>query len=281
MNTEEELMQSINNCVKFVLNFTPIISLPIPPSAIHLGCGIYLKIKNDYYLISAGHLLNLENFSKLITSSNEEEMIFLSGRLLTTYENEKTDNSIDFGILKFFSSQIPYLEKVNYSFINSQNIIVNHKVEENGMYLIAGYPNTGVKTVTGKREFKINPIVFITSTIDREKYISNKFNPDHFILLKYKRKIAPNNSTEKQITKELKGISGSGLWYIPNYKDLENGIPKCFLVGIMTENIKRKGFLVALRIDFITETINQVFEKNTFEKTKFNFENFNQIFASE
>lgn len=39
----------------------------------------------------------------------------------------------------------------------------------------------------------------------------------------------------------------------------------------MTRNHKNKGFLVAIKIDFITETINHTFDLLVFETTNFNF----------
>lgn len=278
---EEQLNILSQKIFKTVLQVTPIISEPNPPSAIPLGCGIFLKINEDRYLISAGHLLNLKDWPKLMVPGADDKMVCLNGVVVTTYKDEKTDNPIDFALLKFSSRQNKHFDKGNLAFCNPSNIIVNHKVEENGYYVIAGYPVTGVTKTSGKAEFKPIPVKFLTYPIKTEKYEKHGFNPDHYILVKYQRKLASFGSKQKQITKELTGISGSGLWYVPNWNDLKNGVPKFYLVGIMVENYKDKGFLVALRIDFATETVKQFFINSPFEHTQFDFgEDIKNLFVS-
>lgn len=201
----------------------------------------------------------------------DNKMVLLNGVILTTHMEYNTISTIDFGILKFAERQNKHFINGSFAFSNPSNIIVNHKVEQGGYYVIAGYPVSGVKKTRGKAEFTPIPVKFSTYPIEEKKYEKYKFNPDHFILVKYQRKLTPFGSDKKQITKELRGISGSGLWYIPNWNDRKNGIPKFYLVGLMIENYKAKGFLTAIRIDFITETIKQLFISSPFEQTKFNF----------
>ncbi|WP_428225822.1 hypothetical protein [Flavobacterium sp.] len=282
MKVEEKLNLLTQSVANKALQFTPIISLPNPPSAIPLGSGLFLKIKDSYFLASAGHLLNFEDWPKLTVPGNNDTLVNLNGVLITTFENGKTDSDVDFAVFKFAERQIKHLIDGHYNFIDCSDIKVNHKVEENGYYIIAGYPVNGVKKTAGKAEFKPIPAKFLTYPLKHKKHKNNNFNPNHFILVKYQRKVAPLNSSEKQITRELKGISGSGLWHIPNWKDLNNGVPKFQLVGIMTENHKNKGFLVAIRIDFITEIINQIFDLNAFENSQFEFNgSIKQIYGGE
>ncbi len=268
---EHKLNLLTQNVANTALQVTPVVCKPNPPSAIPLGNGIFLKINDDRYLISAGHLLNLEDWPKLIVPGAEDRLVLLNGVVVSTYQNSKTNNPIDFALLKFSDQQNKHFLNGQLAFCNPSNIIVNHKVEQNGYYVIAGYPVSGMKKKSGKAEFKPIPVKFLTYPIENEKYEKYGFNPDHFILVKYQRKLAPFGSKEKQITKELTGISGSGLWYIPDWDDRNSDIPKFYLVGIMVENYKEKGFLAAVRIDFATETIKQFFINSPFEHTQFDF----------
>jgi hypothetical protein len=264
-----DLCQMVANSA---LQVTPIICVPNPPSANPVGCGIFLRINNDRYLLTAGHLLNLKDWKKLLVPGAENKMIWLKGKVYTTYEELKTiNNPIDYAVLKFSETQNKHFGG-EFTFCNPENIIVNHKVKENGLYIIAGYPVSGVKKVSGSATFITIPVKFLTHPVKLKKYEKIGINPDHFILVNYQRKIAPFNSRIKNITKDVKGISGSGLWYIPNLNDKKNGIPKHYLVGIMTENYKDYGALAALRIDFITETIKQFEIYSPFEHTTFKFE---------
>jgi hypothetical protein len=279
---EDKLSILTQRVANTALQVTPIVSEPNPPSMTPLGCGIFLKINDDRYLISAGHLLNMEDRPKLMVPGANDKLVMLNGTIISTYQNSKTENPIDFGLLKFSERQNKHFVNGQFAFCNPSNIIVNHKVEQNGYYVIAGYPVSGVKKTSGKAEYIPIPVKFLTYPIETEKYGKYGFNPDHFILVKYQRKLAPFGSKEKQITKELTGISGSGLWYIPNWNDRNNGVPKFYLVGIMVENYKDKGFLAALRIDFATEAIKQFFIYSPFEHTKFDFgDKIKHLYASE
>lgn len=269
MEWEEKMNTLTNRVCNLALSATPILNIPDPPSAIPIGCGIYLKVGSDYFLLSAGHLLNLEDWPKIIAPGNGTTMTFLNGTIATTFENPKSKNIIDFAVLKFAKRQIKHLINGRFEFIEIQNIMINHKVDPKGYYVVAGYPVSGVKKKAGKAQFNPIPVKFITYSIESSKYSKYNFDPEHFILVKYQRKVAPFGSKEKQITKELQGISGSGLWYIPDINDRVKGIPKLFLVGIMTENHKEKGFLAALKIDFATQVIREIFNHKEIEESKF------------
>lgn len=268
MEKEEKLNILTQKACNMALAATPILSLPDPPSAIPIGCGIYLKVNDDYFLLSAGHLLNMEDWPKIIAPGNGTSMTYLNGTIATTFKNQKSDDTIDFAVLQFAKRQIKHLVDGRFEFIRIQNVMINHTVNPNGYYIIAGYPNSGVKKKAGEALFNPIPVKFLTYSLKESQYKKHNFDPEHFILVKYQRKIAPFGSKIKQITKELQGISGSGLWYIPDMNDRVNGIPKLFLVGIMTENHKDKGFLAALKIDFATQVIREIFNHKEIEESK-------------
>jgi len=264
----EYLFQKVANTALMV---TPIISEPAPPSAKPLGSGLYMKLKNDYFLVTAGHLLNLKSWKNLLVPGNNDKMVWLNGMITTTYTDEKEKSNIDFAVLRFSERQVKHLINGQYGFIPPNRILINHKVVQGGYYFIAGYPVSGVKKTAGKQEFIPIPLKLLSYPLKDEKYKQHGFNPEHHILVKYQRKLAPFNSDIKVITKNVTGISGSGLWYVPNWKKNYKGVPEFFLVGIMIEDYRESGFLVALRIDFVTETLLQVFGHNELESTNFKF----------
>lgn len=264
-----QLAQKVHNTSLLV---TPVFFTPKGKSFIPVGCGVFLRINNDLYLISAGHLLNVTDWLKLGITGGYDNLVLLNGTLLTTYKDSKTNNPIDFALFKFSERQNKHLRGGKFAFCNPSNIIVNHEVEQAGYYLISGYPVTGLKKKSGTNDFHPEPMKIVTYPLEQKKYLDYGINPDHFILVRYERKVAPYGSKNKQITKELRGISGSGLWYVPDWNDRKSGTPKHYLVGIMVENHKDKGFLTALRIDAVTETIKQKFISSPFVRTNFDFD---------
>lgn len=270
MSNEERFKRISHDTLNDVLKFTPIVCKQNPPSAIPIGSSVFIKVNDEYFILSAGHLLNLKDWPDLIVPGINDSMIWLNGVIATTYKEPHENKKIDFGLLKFSDRQLKHFTGKEIRFLDETRIIINHQINMDGHYLIAGYPVSGVKKKSGKAEFHPIPIKIISQTIELKYYERNNFNPEHFILIKYQRKLANSNSKQKQISKEVRGISGSGLWYVPNWYDREDGEARAFLVGIMTENYKDKGFLVALRIDFYTETIKQCFGNKTLPSSHFN-----------
>lgn len=263
-----ELSRAINNSI---LTHTPIINLPKPPSAKPVGCGVYLKTDSARYLISAGHLLTVEDWLKFITPAGGEKMIWLNGVLATTYDKSCDNFDIDFSVLRFSPRMNKHFTDDQWIFISPEQILVNHNIDFNGYYFVSGYPISGVKKNVGEAVFNPIPLKLMTQSIPQKRYATLGYDQEQFILVEYRRKLKAFGSKYAQITKEIQGISGSGLWYVPNFDDRDkNGIPKYFLVGIMTENHKDKGFLLALKIDFVTEIIIQAFEDRSFEHSRFN-----------
>ncbi|MCP4551634.1 MAG: hypothetical protein GY834_06250 [Bacteroidetes bacterium] len=277
MTDEEKLDILVQGVANEILLVTPIIGKPNLPSFTPLGCGLNLKINNNYYLISAGHLLNNLDRPDLLVPGNDSEMVLLNGKLVTTFEDSSSKTNIDYAVLRYSQRQIEHIVQGEFTFIKPNQVKVNHQVEQNGHYVIAGYPVSGVNKIKGKSEFRPRSVTCLTYPLKENKYNINKFDPNKHILVKYQRKIAPVGTRQKQITKEIRGISGSGLWFIPNWNDRYKYIPKYYLVGILIENFKDKGFLVALRIDYITETIYQLFKDKVFPRSKFNLDDIPNI----
>lgn len=241
------------------LKATTSICCPMKPVVMPLGNGILLEIARDYYIISAGHLMNLENFPKLILPAKENKMIHCNGKLVTTHTNYSALTKIDISVFRFSERQNKYITGY-YRFIRPEEIIINHKTVNTSSYIISGYPLNGIKKHTGKPLYEAEPLQVVTGTVRNRTYKKHGFDPTTHILVKLYGRVSTVLSTRKIRIKKPKGISGSGLWYVPDWQNLDgNGIPKHYLVGILTDNYVDKGFVVAARIDFATEIIRNNF----------------------
>jgi hypothetical protein len=261
----------LNKVTSKVLMFTPVVSKPNPPTVEVLGSGLLLEIDEDIFLITAGHLLNLEDWKSLLIPGNETKIIYLKGTIATSFDKPNLDSKIDFAVLKFSERMKKHLIGGEYQFLTPNRVIINHQVKYNDRddhYVIAGHPVNSVKKVAGKRAFRLNPLKILTYPIAEKTYKKHGFNLEHHLLVKYQRKLKPFDFIHTRQTVEAGGISGSGLWYVPNWEKKEDDVPIFYLVGIMIENYKDYGFMVALRIDFVCETIRQVFDKGYLNASK-------------
>jgi hypothetical protein len=241
------------------LQATTTICCPKPPVVEPLGNGVLLKINDDNYLLSAGHLMNVDDFPKLMIPAKEDKMTFCNGKLLTTYKNHNDKNKIDLAVFKFSERQNKHIEG-RYRFIKPNEIQLEHKQVETSSYIISGYPINNIKKQTGKPTYSAEPLQILTSTVRNRTYKKFGFDTSTHILVKLYGRVKPFLSNHKIRLTKPTGISGSGLWYIPDWNKLdENGIPKHLLVGILTDNYVDQGFVVAVRIDYATELLRREF----------------------
>ncbi|MFD2574581.1 hypothetical protein ACFSUS_28375 [Spirosoma soli] len=281
--TEYQLLgRKVKSVANTALLVTPIVAKPAPPVIEPLGSGLFMQIDDDYFLITAGHLLNLEDWKDLLVPGNNNQMVWLNGIVATTFNKPNLISNIDFAVLKFSSRQVKHLTNGHHGTIKPNHVLINHNLKYGDNYVIAGYPVSGVRKKYGQPIYKPIPLKLLTYPVHVKNYRKHGFNPNHHILLKYQRTLKPFNYQQKQITKEAVGISGSGLWFVPDWNRMTNGVPTFFLTGIMIENHKDKGFLAALRIDFVIETIRQIFNKGDLSITKVNVgETIKTLFCAE
>ncbi len=255
------LGQKVQKVANTALLVTPIISRQNPPVVQPLGSGLFLEIDDDYFLVTAGHLLNLLDRKDLLVPGNNNQMIWLNGVLATTFDKFSLKSNIDFAVLKFSNRQIKHLIGGYHKSVKSNRILINHSLHFSDNYVVAGYPINGIKKTYGKPVYTPIPLKLLTHPIPLKNYKKYGFDPNNHILLKYQITLKPFNSKVNSVTKDATGISGSGLWFVPDWNDSNYGIPNFYLIGVMIENHKDKGFLVALKIDFVTETIRKIFGK--------------------
>ena len=241
------------------LKSTTVINRPDPPVVTPLGNGVMLDINGTYYIISAGHLMNIKDFPDLMIQAKNNKMTLCNGKLVTTYKTYGDSQKIDIAIFRFSQRQNKHIDGY-YRFIKPNDIGIEHKTVETSSYIISGYPLNNIKKITGQPVYIAEPLQVLTATARKRTYKKFGFDPKTHILVKLLGRIKPFSSKFKKRLKKPTGISGSGLWYVPNWKKVDkNGVPEHILVGILTDNFIDQGFVVAVRIDFATDIISHNF----------------------
>lgn len=215
--------------------------------------------------------MNIDDFPNLIIPCKEDTMVHCNGKLVTTYKSYRDKNKIDMAVFRFSERQNKHIDGY-YRFIKPENISIEHKTVQTSSYIISGYPLNSIKKVTGQPIYKAEPLQVLTATVRNRTYKKFGFNPSTHILVKLYGRVKPFLSHYKIRLKKPTGISGSGLWYIPDWRNLDKeGVPKHFLVGILTDNFIDQGFVAAVRIDFATEIIRHNFKIASEESKLTNF----------
>jgi len=216
------------------------------------GTGVFVKIESKYFLFTAAHVLDdIEDV--FIPLNNGADLLKPGGEIVTNYPNTSRENDeLDLGILILDELSIKDISN-HYSFLEGQDIQINHNPSHLLNYLIFGYPSTWSKKSITKNSFHTKPFIHPTKCINKEDY--TKYNRKEFLnlIVEYDRQNTLNlKSQSLSFGPDLFGISACGLWYL-NPIDL-NSNPK--LIGIMNEwSIENRNKLFATRIDAYTEIL--------------------------
>lgn len=231
--------------------------------AVSYGSGVFIKVDENHFLITAAHVAEGLN-NELFVGINNNTVLRLGGTILTNnFEGFRENDRFDLCILKLCVETVNKI-KNTYDFLEQKELGISHFFKEYPMYEIVGFPATKSKYNPFKKQLKSKAWRYITYPVKYEKYdllnCSKVFN----IVLNYDRKRVFNfNKNATQIGPELYGISGCGLWYTPPEVVLSKGNPEKKLVGIMTEwPINNRKFLIATKIDLFTEIIRQKYKSN-------------------
>ena len=226
--------------------------------------GIFVKIENNFFLLTAGHVIdNCEE--KLYIGINQGKLLHkLGGEWIKNIpETTRKEDKIDVAILKLDNETI---EKIGdtYQFVDLNSIEINHSARKLPVYLSLGFPATMSKFNTYKNELVSKPFLYITMSGDDNAFKKLGCNPNINFIVNYdKKNVIDYTSGIKKNGPDPYGISGSGLWYIPETEVLKNSNVNKKLVAIMTEwPINNRKYWIGTRIDVFTEMIRNKYKLN-------------------
>jgi len=242
------------------------------------GSGVFLKVDGLHFLISAAHVLEEQPHSLCVPTGIGTGGLILQGDINTNkISGLRKDDRIDIGVFKLTDETITGLNDF-YDFLDQDELEVNHDLELKEQYLTFGYPVSQTKPKYKTVEVTANPFCFSTwpKAPDIYPVMNCKWN-ENIIIHFDKHGFIDNKTGKKIIVPNTYGMSGSGLWCVPEQtNDTEKKINKK-LVGILTEwwDAKKK-IMISTRIDVATEVIRQTYGLNLpvskYYQTKINVE---------
>lgn len=181
----------------------------------------------------------------------------------------------DIAILKLSLETIKYIEELGFEFLEKKYLGINLSVQHDSILYICGYPANKTKgPIYGKDGKKLQiettsdsnhkrqlfPLVFSSKLVylalpyiddanQYEKHCLEKAS--HLLMSFHYKKLSKQNGSRITLPKP-NGMSGSGLWAIT-----KNG--NYYLIGIMVECNLTDSYMLATRIDYITELMRHVF----------------------
>ena len=214
------------------------------------GSGVFIKHKENYYIITAAHVL-AEHYNDTFVILEDKELT-IGGRLVSSpmpESGKRDDDKIDISILKVDQkSTIELLTR--FKAIEISEIEINHELEETATYFSVGFPLTRTEKIWGMNDIKSIGFTYQTEPFLNYNYNQFGFNKETTIAIKFDGEVTSATLPHPHLSPDIYGISGSGLWhfYNKNHKAL---------IGIVIQIIKEplhKGVLVT-KIDVVMKMI--------------------------
>jgi hypothetical protein len=233
--------------------------------------GVFIKIENCHFLITAAHVVeDLEN--EIFLEYEKDKVVKLGGEWTIcpiSQGSERVKDQIDVAFLKLDDESID-LVKGRYVFLPDNEIQINHQISEFPLYSAIGFPATRNKFDKYKKELKRNPFILITQPASNEIYNQLECKSSHNIIVHYdKQNIFDYSKNQRFNGPDAYGMSGGGLWYVPQqYLKSEGKIEKR-LVGILIEwPVKNRKYWIVAKIDIYTEIIRKKYRLQIEQSTQ-------------
>lgn len=218
-------------------------------SPIQIASGILIKSTSKYFLLTCKHVFD--------TIKSEDVVILTSAGFAVRIPDEvkyiNNDNdSIDLALIPLKAERLQHL-KAHYSFLPRNNLGFKHIFDDDLWYMMFGFINR--RTTLKSKEFHVESFGFLTGIRRYKKIEKMGFSYENNITLEYNlRKQGNFNDDQSSFGyKDLKGLSGGGIWLSVEGK--KSGTFNYILVGIMIEERIDRGFVIGTKIDLIESAI--------------------------
>jgi hypothetical protein len=224
-----------------------------------VGSSVLIRFNERKFLITASHLkYEYENLYFL----RDNHFHLLDGKFVYTNPNESNLSKFtDILVCEIDQESNEFLSE-HYDFVNAQDINFDYYPKTEKNFLIFGYPWRKTRFNRKKNKFKIIPYKFLTEIYN--KTVSNDLTSfkDQLLILDYKQREIINTRTGfKKKSVMLEGLSGCGVWHIPNLLNIDQ--LRYNLVGILIRQDEfSKRYVISTRIHIISEVLRVYFDVN-------------------
>lgn len=224
-----------------------------------VGSSVLIQFNERKFLITASHLkYEYEN----LYFFRDNHFHLLDGKFIYTNPNvSNLSKFTDILVCEIDKESNEFLTK-HYDFVNAQDINFDYYPNTEKNFLIFGYPWRKTMFNKTKSKFKIIPYKFLTEVFNRPVSNELKSLEDQLLILDYNQREIINPKTgfkKKSVTPE--GLSGCGVWHIPNLLGIDQITYN--LVGIIIRQDEfTKKYVIATRIHIISEILRVYFNVN-------------------
>lgn len=216
------------------------------------GSGVFIKYKENYYVVSAAHVL-AEYYNNTFVILDDIELV-IGGRIISTpmpTTGSRDDDKIDISIIRVDPSCVPQL-LTRYKALDSSEIELVHQMKELTTYFSVGFPLTRTKKVWNAKEIKSIGFSYQSEPFLNYNYEKFGFSAVNNFAIKFDGEVTSATNPNDHLAPDITGISGSGVWHFRDKTEKK-------LIGIAIERIKETGHkcVIATKIDVVIKMIDE------------------------
>lgn len=211
-----------------------------------IASGVLVRKYKKHFLLTCKHVFDNINPSDVIILTPSLFVVRLPVEI--TFVNGVTDN-IDLALSEFKGHRLAML-KSYYSFLPYRNLGFGHVFDEDLYYMLYGYINK--RTKLKDYAFEAESFAYLTTFRHYRNFEKLGFSYHENISLEYNRRKQADFEDDTVVQmgpKELKGMSGGGIWL--SVAGRKRDTYRYLLVGIMIEERLDRGFIIGTQIGLI------------------------------
>jgi len=211
-----------------------------------IASGVLVRKHEKYFLLTCKHVFDHIAPSDVIILTTSFFAIRLPDEI--KFINNATD-SIDLALVEFKGHRLVMVKRY-YFFLPYRNMGFNHVFSEDLYYMLYGYINK--RTELKDYAFQAESFGYLTTFRRYRKFEKLGFNYEENISLEYNRRKQGDFEDDTVVQlgpKELKGMSGGGIWLSVAGRKRETY--RYLLVGVMIEERLDRGFIIGTKVKLI------------------------------
>jgi hypothetical protein len=222
-----------------------------------LGSSVLYQDNEDYFLITAGHCLKQDGNVIVSGVLDGRNFHYLKGEIMI---DRGFGDKTDIGIIRLSDGSRDACLR-NHTFITRNQIINNSGIKDPTTYLVAGFPNSKVLIQHRAKKVEKDLLPYVCQSAEEYYYRKLEFTPYQNLLLHLDRRRSTIwGSGEMSMSPKTKGLSGCGVWYVPDYfvENIETIRP--LLSGIFIEYYREFRIAAVTKFEMIAPLLKGLLE---------------------
>lgn len=255
-SVDQRLENAIDTAIDTLTDFSIPLYLDIDSQPTHLGAGFFVQKDDDYFLVSAAHVLDKALSHGLYFYSSPSVIRHLTGRLVRSRPTGgRSDDHIDIGVVKITGDVRPPFPDVRKIAMNISYLKPRYLPRSKKHFAFVGFPATKSKVKRGGRSILVKPYSYRSDSILEDDYTKHGIQPETHVVLPLDLRKGFDPGGNMVHFPKPQGMSGSPVVVL--YEQEDGGSRMFPVVAVAIEYRKKDKVVVATDVQYVLEAIDR------------------------